>query len=388
MDAGVSIFFLISGFLLYMPFVASAFDDREPMGPRRFFRHRFLRIFPAYWVAFICITLFIGIDMPIPGRRSIFDYFFLLQLYDPADAGRRALGGISQSWTLVVEISFYLFIPLYAYVMRRIGGRRGLRDRFRLEVVGLSRWSRSARCGASLVYWGFPTARCCTSSGSTGFPRTWTCSRWAWGWPWSARGSIDATVRCTFFDVIGRHDVLWWLVALVPFQIVSMHIGLSATLEQLDGPQSYLRQWLYGATALFLLLPAVFGPQRPRRDPTLPAGRADRLSRHHLLRHLPVAPGLPEKGAPVGWLGTRTGRVRARGLPRRLPRPRVRRARPERRRRDTQLVPRRTTVAAPQGPTAVQDPSPCTRHHEPLSRRSATTRRNSRTEARRSRVRP
>ncbi len=125
MDAGVSIFFLISGFLLYMPFVASAFDDREPMGPRRFFRHRFLRIFPAYWVAFICITLFIGIDMPIPGRRSIFDYFLLLQLYDPADAGRRALGGISQSWTLAVEISFYLFIPLYAYVMRRIGGRRG-----------------------------------------------------------------------------------------------------------------------------------------------------------------------------------------------------------------------------------------------------------------------
>ena len=325
------------------------------MGPRRFFRHRFLRIFPAYWVAFICITLFIGIDMPIPGRRSIFDYFFLLQLYDPADGGRRALGGISQSWTLAVEISFYLFIPLYAYVMRRIGGRRGLRDRFRLEVVGLVALVAISASWRVLVYWGISDGAVLHKLGQYWLPAHLDLFALGMGLA-VVRTWLDRRDRpVQFFDVIGRHDVLWWVVALVPFQIVSMHIGLSATLEQLDGPQSYLRQWLYGVTALFLLLPAVFGPQRRGRDPTLPAGRADRLSRHHLLRHLPVAPGLPQEGAPVGWLGTRTGRVRARGLPRRLPRPRVRRARPERRRRVTQLVPRRTTVAAPQGPTAVRE---------------------------------
>ena len=44
MDAGVQIFFLISGFLLYRPFVAAAFDGRSPMSPRVFFRHRLLRL--------------------------------------------------------------------------------------------------------------------------------------------------------------------------------------------------------------------------------------------------------------------------------------------------------------------------------------------------------
>ena len=62
--------------------------------------------------------------MPIAGGRSIFEYFFLVHLYDTGSAvvngqhAFRALGGISQSWTLVVEISFYMFLPFYAALLR------------------------------------------------------------------------------------------------------------------------------------------------------------------------------------------------------------------------------------------------------------------------------
>src|SRR5437016_10699788 len=56
MDAGVQVFFLISGFLLYRPFVAAAFSGRAPRDLRSYFRNRLLRIYPAYWVAFVGIA--------------------------------------------------------------------------------------------------------------------------------------------------------------------------------------------------------------------------------------------------------------------------------------------------------------------------------------------
>jgi peptidoglycan/LPS O-acetylase OafA/YrhL len=53
-----------------------------------------------------------------------------------------------------------------------------------------------------------------------------------------------------------------WLVALALFWIVSVKIGLPRVpLYQQTLGQAFARQWLYGAFAFFLLLPAVFGPQ-------------------------------------------------------------------------------------------------------------------------------
>src|SRR4051812_9561866 len=46
---GVSVFFVLSGYLLSRPFVrAAVWDDRRP-GLGRFARNRVLRIAPAYW---------------------------------------------------------------------------------------------------------------------------------------------------------------------------------------------------------------------------------------------------------------------------------------------------------------------------------------------------
>src|SRR5438067_1774084 len=57
LDCGVAIFFVLSGFLLYRPFVAARLDGRD--GPRvlRYARRRALRILPAYWVALALLGL-------------------------------------------------------------------------------------------------------------------------------------------------------------------------------------------------------------------------------------------------------------------------------------------------------------------------------------------
>src|SRR4051794_30370828 len=47
---GVELFFVISGFLLYRPFVAARVEGRAPQPLKVFFRRRALRILPAYFV--------------------------------------------------------------------------------------------------------------------------------------------------------------------------------------------------------------------------------------------------------------------------------------------------------------------------------------------------
>jgi hypothetical protein len=51
LDVGVAVFFALSGFLLYRPFVARRMDGRPRPPTRDYLRNRFLRIFPGYWLA-------------------------------------------------------------------------------------------------------------------------------------------------------------------------------------------------------------------------------------------------------------------------------------------------------------------------------------------------
>src|SRR4051812_32160566 len=61
LDVGVTLFFVISGFLLYRPFVAARLEGRA--GPRvtRYARRRVLRIVPAYWLALTVLAIWPGL---------------------------------------------------------------------------------------------------------------------------------------------------------------------------------------------------------------------------------------------------------------------------------------------------------------------------------------
>ncbi len=256
LDIGVAVFFLISGFLLYRPFVAAALDGRPGPSVRRFFIRRLLRIYPAYWLALIGIIVFFGLTVPVRGARSYIEYFTLFQTYDTFS---RVTGGISQAWTLSVELSFYAFLPLWAWAMRRAAADREPDARIRVEVAGLVALYavslafrslvfalHSGRVHALGIYW-LPANLDYFALGmglavaSAWLARCETTPRWA--------------------ELAGSAPALWWLLALVSFVAVSKGLGLPVGLARVDGAKSYARQFLYGATAFFLLLPAVFGPQ-------------------------------------------------------------------------------------------------------------------------------
>ncbi len=134
LNTGVAVFFVISGFLLYRPLVNARVHgaDQPPVIPYAI--RRFFRIVPAYWVALVLIALWRGLESDVFSPGGILAYFGFLQVYEPG----RVLGGIGVAWSLCIEVSFYVMLPIWAFAMRRVGARASGRSAvLRTEVIGL-----------------------------------------------------------------------------------------------------------------------------------------------------------------------------------------------------------------------------------------------------------
>ena len=132
---GPVLFFALSGFLLYRPWVAARV--RGVPGPRTavYARRRAFRILPAYWFALTVLAVFPGIAGVFSG--DAWRYYGFLQLYSQDTLGQ----GIPVAWTLCVEVSFYLVLPLWALALRRV-------RRLRVELAALAAGRRRGRRGA------------------------------------------------------------------------------------------------------------------------------------------------------------------------------------------------------------------------------------------------
>jgi peptidoglycan/LPS O-acetylase OafA/YrhL len=119
---GVVLFFVLSGFLLAGPWVASALDGRRSPRLAAFARRRVARIGPAYWVAMLgSFALLAGSGHHYEigaGQLPVFAVF--AQNYVPSTHGRLD----PPMWSLVVEVSFYVALPLLGWMLVR-AGRRG-----------------------------------------------------------------------------------------------------------------------------------------------------------------------------------------------------------------------------------------------------------------------
>jgi peptidoglycan/LPS O-acetylase OafA/YrhL len=124
-------FFVISGFLLYRPYAAAHAGGRRAPRVVRYARRRLLRILPAYWTALTLLAIFPGIVGVFTG--DWWRYYFFLQAYSNRTLG----GGIPPAWSLCVEVSFYILLPLWALVSRRFGAALGAGRWMRAELTML-----------------------------------------------------------------------------------------------------------------------------------------------------------------------------------------------------------------------------------------------------------
>ena len=77
-NQGPILFFVISGFLLYRPFVAARAAGVPAPSIARYARRRILRIVPAYWLALTILAIWPGVVGAFSG--DWWRYYFVLQL--------------------------------------------------------------------------------------------------------------------------------------------------------------------------------------------------------------------------------------------------------------------------------------------------------------------
>jgi peptidoglycan/LPS O-acetylase OafA/YrhL len=234
---GVAIFFVISGFLLYRPFLVARRNGR-PFRIGSYAKRRVLRIVPAYWVA---LTIFIAAGFVSGVTTSNWWIFYLFgQIYSPVNIGR----GIGVAWTLCIEVTFYAALPLFVLACAWLARRRGS---FRPDVVLIV-----LLAAGSLAFRAHFSA----------FTQVATVSTLAGTFFWFALGMGTAIVSVELehrFRERGRLPALWpiasWLCAIG--LIVLNHKIQNGSLELERHAAVVVTHVLYGLSALLILLPAV-----------------------------------------------------------------------------------------------------------------------------------
>ncbi|MBO0679644.1 acyltransferase [Mycolicibacterium sp. S2-37] len=121
MEIGVPIFFVLSGFLLFRPWVQAAAIGAPAPSVRRYAWHRVRRIMPAYVVTVLAAYLVYHFRTagPNPGHtwEGLFRNLTLTQIYTDSYLYSFLHQGLTQMWSLAVEAAFYVVLPLLAYVL-------------------------------------------------------------------------------------------------------------------------------------------------------------------------------------------------------------------------------------------------------------------------------
>ncbi|AHH22180.1 putative acyltransferase [Nocardia nova SH22a] len=248
-DMAVALFFGLSGFLLWRPHAAAArgLGTAPPAG--RYLLHRAARILPAYWVVVCAALILLPSAAQSAGLRVWVANLALLQVFVPLTL----TDGLTQMWSLSVEMAFYLVLPLLALALVWL---RGSAARWRAPVL--------TALGLLCLSWNFlpvPT------------PDAIHADNWLPGYlPWFAAGMLLAELA----EILGAAAVspgwqrwlgnrwLMWPIAVVAFALSATDLAGPAGLQRGE-PWQYMMKMALGALIGFgLLAPLILGTARHR----------------------------------------------------------------------------------------------------------------------------
>lgn len=112
LSTGVQLFFVLSGFLLFLPYARAMQFSLPFPNTLDFYRRRALRILPAYWASLI-IMAFLGDGV----TASNLSQHFLL-VHNSSSETFYSIGTVF--WTLAIEWQFYLILPILAFVLWKL----------------------------------------------------------------------------------------------------------------------------------------------------------------------------------------------------------------------------------------------------------------------------
>ena len=239
LDTGVQVFFVLSGFLIYRQFVAAHLAGESVPSLRRYSVRRFARIYPAYWLA-LGVLVWLG-SVSVFGHP--WRHITLTQSYFRDLTGE---AGLSVAWTLTVEVTFYVFAPLWSLVVRQLRARPFVAELTGIAVlftVGLAARLWSGWANTPLWVLVLPTSLCTLSGGMLLAVL-------------ASEGAHDPGLARRLAR-LGNPAHWWWLAAAAVFAVqCALPYGILAGVTS----SQYMRDNLLRVPVAFLLVvPGVFG---------------------------------------------------------------------------------------------------------------------------------
>ncbi|HZK89595.1 MAG TPA: acyltransferase [Stellaceae bacterium] len=118
---GVNLFFILSGFVLFLPYAADAGRMSELSERMRFYRRRFLRLAPLFFIASVVAWL---LTAARHGNARVEDLLSVLSLEFTLDPHRFSPPFNPALWSIGVECVFSALFPLLVIAARRVGMAR------------------------------------------------------------------------------------------------------------------------------------------------------------------------------------------------------------------------------------------------------------------------
>jgi peptidoglycan/LPS O-acetylase OafA/YrhL len=253
LNSGVTLFFLLSGFLLFRPFAEAL--SRGVARPRAgaYAVRRLLRIVPAYW-AVLSLYLLVNLHtLTLPGGPL--PYYGFAQIYSPAWIAH----GIGPAWSLCTELSFYVLVPaLAAAIALAPAGLRARRRALGLSLGALAAVSVAIKLDVLLAH---------------GFASPLEHKEWLfWNLDLFALGMAIAVWRDPLAAALARRPRLWRALPAVCGGVVAAALVAAAVVRghaSDPGAREVIVSELYLLAGLGMLVIGLFAPAGSRWDAVL-----------------------------------------------------------------------------------------------------------------------
>ncbi len=245
MEIGVPIFFVLSGYLLFGPWVRAAAGGRQSPPVGRYAWHRVRRIMPAYVVTVVVAFLIYHFRTagPNPGHSwiGLFRNLTLTQIYTDNYMFSYLHQGLTQMWSLAVEVAFYVALPILAYLLLVVLCRRQWRPH--LLLAGLAGLALVSPAWMVLVH---------TTDFLPDGARLWLPGYLAW---------FVGGMLLTVLQAMGvrMYGFVALPLAVISYVIASTPIAGEPTTSPTGLGQALVKTGFYAAIATLLIAPLALG---------------------------------------------------------------------------------------------------------------------------------
>lgn len=251
MDIGVTIFFFLSGFLLFRPWSKAAMSAGRAPSTRTYFRRRLWRILPAY------LALVVAVLAVMPGIEVLPEHWVahltLTQIYWP----ELLINGLTQTWSLATELSFYVALPLIAWLAGR--SHRG-------DIAASTRRQLLVMGGFAVLSFGWLLVRTLTPVGAFSVVNMWLPQFL----DWFAVGMTFAIVHNRLrqpgpprwmlrLNALADDVGTCLLLAGAFFLLATTPVAGPYTFGEGSASQAFMRHYLYLAAAASFTMPGFLG---------------------------------------------------------------------------------------------------------------------------------